>query len=203
MSFPTSQVPEHQAQTQKLEKTVNSGQQIFDEVSALGVGRFYCRTEKMSPPKASSADILGRIEALSNSKSEPSIEMSLPMGVSLPVNMEETKHVVVFANGEMALVESKPNQTKSYQDFFATTNSNNDYFMLWVMGSNSPVGSLKIAASLGYSVIDPISSDQNEKLVLDALDQAKKTALSIKKQQVGRKRRFEDEALKILRSQNE
>ena len=129
--------------------------------------------------------------------------MSLPMGVSLPVNMEETKHVIIFANGEMALVESKPNQTKSYQDFFATTNSNNDYFMLWVMGSNSPVGSLKIAASLGYSVIDPISSDQNEKLVLDALNQAKKTALLIKEQQVGRKRRFEDEALKILRSQNE
>jgi len=201
MSLPPSLVPEPQAQ--KLEKTVNSGQQIFDEVSALGVGRFYCRTEKMSPPKASSADILGRIEALSNSKSEPSIEMSLPMGVSLPVNMDETKHVIIFANGEMALVEPRLNEARSYQDFFATTNSGGDNFMLSVMTSNKPVASLKMNASYGYSVIDPIDSDENEKLVLNALDQAKETASLIKKQQEERKKRFQKSALNILQDKGE
>lgn len=180
------------------ERPPNTGENIFNHVCGLGTGRFYSRTEKMIPPKASSNDLLGRMEALSHPKGEPSMEISLPMAVSLPVNMEETKHVVVFANGEMALVEPKPNQTKSYQNFFATTDSNDDNFMLSVMENNSPVASLKTNAFLGYSVIDPISSDQNEKLVLDALEEAKKTALLIKEEQVERKKRFEDKAFKIL-----
>ena len=169
MSLPPSPIP---AETHlQPEKRVNFGQQIFDEVSALGVGRFYCRTEKMLPPKASSADLLGRIEALSNPKNEHSMEMSLPMAVSLPVNMEETRHVIVFANGEMALVEPKLNQIKVTR-IFATTNSDSDNFMLSVMENNNPVVSLKTNTSLGYSVIDPINSDKNERLVLDALNEA-------------------------------
>lgn len=201
MSLPPSLVPEPQAQ--KLEKTVNSGQQIFDEVSALGVGRFYCRTEKMSPPKASSADILGRIEALRNSKSEPSIEMSLPLAVSLPVNAEETKHVIVFANGEIALVKPKPNEIESYQEYFTTINSGTDNFMLSVIKDPNPIASLKKSASFGYFVIDPIENDKNEEIVLNALNEAKITASLIKKQQEERKKRFQKSALNILQDKGE
>ena len=201
MSLPLSLVPEPQAQ--KLEKTVNSGQQIFDDAITLGVGRLYCRAEKMYSPKPASTDLLGRIEVISNPIKEPSIEMSLPLAVSLPVNAEETKHVIVFANGEIALVKPKPNEIKSYQEYFTTINSGTDNFMLSVIKDPNPIASLKKSASFGYFVIDPIENDKNEEIVLNALNEAKKTASLIKKQQEERKERFQKSALNILQGKGE
>ena len=184
----------------------NTGEILFQKISNLGVGRFYLSLIELTDPKPTSTDTLGRIERVLNGAPQAKMNLALPLAVSLPVNREETQHILVFQNGRMVLVQPlNPNENlRTYQENFDTHLAQVHSTVDYLLKKNQQDPELCIAKmkffsyANNFTIVDPLDSDQNMQSVLNGLTQATKTAKEMQDEKQARQAAFQDKASSII-----
>jgi len=200
--YPEKKIPEPQV----------SGCELFEKVCRLGIGRFYYQktslADALPPPDAS--DTLARIEHLINRHPpEAKMILSSPFAVVLPVNLQETAHVIIFQDGQIALVSvndsSKEQEYKTYSLSFSLANYNIPSVIDAIMAErlNEPdkwTPRLKEKHWVAnYKIVDPLANDESMETVLKALRQVLETGEILKEQRAQRQQDFLAKASEILK----
>lgn len=196
---------------QESELTV-TGPELFDRICQLGIGRFYFQKEAVPrEPKPKKEDTLSRLERLFNGGPETTRLIFSPFAVALPVNLEETSHIIIFNDGQMILISIfDPNHELSSEEYsrnFSTKHRGSISIIDKIIESY-PLDPTKWSSTIkqrvnlrfsgNFTVIDPLNDDHSMETFLEALQKSIKVAETIKVQTEERRKKLNTSVALIL-----
>lgn len=179
---------------EKIEIVI-SGPELFDRVCQLG-GRYYY--QKVESPRET-RQLKGELMFFT------------PFAIALPVNPEETQHIIIFKDGQSVLVKvyNPPHETESqeYARQFSTKHTGSISFIDQIIqtcpsGPTKWVSTLKQSSGLkifgNYTLVDPLDDDASMEVFLEALKKAIETSKTINEQKKKREIRLREAMAQIL-----